>query len=86
MERDLFAWILIGLVAGAVARFVAPGRDPGGVVPQLLLGLAGALTGGFLALQIGRGAPSVDASRLAAAAGAMLALIAYRVVVRARAR
>jgi uncharacterized membrane protein YeaQ/YmgE (transglycosylase-associated protein family) len=86
VERDLFAWILIGLVTGAVGKFSLLARTPGGYVAALLLGIAGALAGGFLALQLSGGAPSVDASLLAAAAGAVLALALYGVVMRVRLR
>lgn len=86
MERDLFFWILIGLVTGTVAKLVFPAREPGGFILSLLLGIAGALAGGFVALQLSGGAPSIDASMLAATTGAILLLLLYRVVIRARLR
>lgn len=84
MERDLFFWIVIGMVAGVAARLVFPVRDPGGFILTLLLGIAGALAGGVLALQIGSGAPSASASLVSAAIGAVTILTLYRVVIRAR--
>lgn len=86
MGRDLFFWILIGLVAGTVARLAFPAREAGGFILSLLLGIAGALAGGFLALQMSGGVPSIDASMLAAGAGSVGLLLLYRVVIRARGR
>jgi uncharacterized membrane protein YeaQ/YmgE (transglycosylase-associated protein family) len=86
MERDLFFWILIGLVTGTVAKLVFPAREPGGFVLALLLGIAGALAGGFLALHLSRGLPSIDTSVLSAGAGAIVFLLLYRIVIRQRTR
>jgi uncharacterized membrane protein YeaQ/YmgE (transglycosylase-associated protein family) len=44
----VIAWIILGLIAGALAKLIMPGRDPGGVIVTILLGIAGALVGGFL--------------------------------------
>lgn len=86
MERDLFFWILIGLVTGTVAKLVFPAREPGGFVLALLLGLAGALAGGMIATQMSNGAPSIDGSMLGASAGAVLFIVGYRLVIAARSR
>lgn len=51
----LGSWILMGLAAGVVAKFVLPGKDPGGCVMTVLIGIAGALLGGFLATYLGFG-------------------------------
>ncbi|WP_424534283.1 GlsB/YeaQ/YmgE family stress response membrane protein [Sphaerisporangium viridialbum] len=48
----IIAWIILGLVAGVVARMLVPGRDPQGLIITLLLGIAGALLGGFVATQV----------------------------------
>jgi uncharacterized membrane protein YeaQ/YmgE (transglycosylase-associated protein family) len=85
VQRDLFLWILTGLVIGTAAKMMLSGRDPGGFVLSLLLGIAGALCGGFL-LAAMTGSGSIEASLLAAIAGAMLALLLYRIVIRARSR
>lgn len=45
---SIIAWILLGLVAGALAKMLMPGKDPGGIIVTILLGIAGALIGGFL--------------------------------------
>jgi uncharacterized membrane protein YeaQ/YmgE (transglycosylase-associated protein family) len=44
----IIAWILLGLIAGAIAKAIMPGRDPGGIIVTILIGIAGALIGGFL--------------------------------------
>ena len=44
---EILGWILFGLIVGAVAKFIMPGRDPGGIIVTILLGIAGALLGGF---------------------------------------
>ena len=51
----IISWILFGLVAGALAKWVMPGRDPGGVVVTMLIGIAGAFIGGYIATLLGFG-------------------------------
>lgn len=46
---DLIAWIIVGLVAGAIAKLLMPGRDPGGLIITIVIGIVGALLAGFLA-------------------------------------
>lgn len=76
------AWILIGLVAGAIAKAIIPGRDPGGCLVTILLGVAGAVVAGFLGQAIGWYEPGEGAGFLAAIGGAILLLFAYRLVAR----
>ena len=52
---NILSWILVGLVAGIIAKLLMPGRDPGGCIITILLGIAGALLGGFLAGLFGFG-------------------------------
>jgi len=85
VERDLFLWILVGLVLGAAAKLLFPGREPGGFVLALLLGLAGALTGGFLLSGVA-GDAGFSSSVTASAAGAALLLFFYRIVIGRRSR
>jgi len=83
-----FLWmILVGLIAGALAKFVMPGRDPGGIVVTILLGIAGALVAGSLGRAVGWYEPG-DAGPgiLAAMLGAVILLALYRMVVVQRAR
>ena len=72
-------WLaLIGLLAGALAKLIMPGKDPGGLVVTALLGIAGAFVGGFLLRAIGgEGGP---AGLIGATIGAILLLIGYRAV------
>ena len=51
----IFSWILLGLIAGALAKFIMPGKDPGGIFVTILIGIAGAIVGGFLGSFIGLG-------------------------------
>ena len=52
MLYALIAWIIFGLIAGAIAKALMPGRDPGGCIITILLGIAGAMLGGFLARKV----------------------------------
>ena len=72
------AWIVIGLIAGAIAKAVTPGRDPGGCLVTIALGIGGALVAGFLGQAIGWYDPGEGAGFLAAIVGAILILIVYR--------
>ena len=78
----IILWIIFGLIVGIVAKFVMPGRDPGGIVVTALLGIVGAVVGGWLgrALNIYRlGEP---AGFIMAVIGAVIVLIIYRMVAR----
>ena len=83
----ILTWILLGLVAGAIAKFIMPGKDPGGFIVTILIGIAGAILGGFLGSFIGLGKiESFDLGGLfIATAGAIILLIIYRVVKKSRA-
>ena len=73
-------WILFGLVVGAIAKFLMPGRDPGGWIVTILLGIAGSFVGGFLATQI-MGSDQQAAGWIGSIIGAMLLLFIYRLIV-----
>lgn len=79
----IIAWIVFGLIAGAVAKLLFPGKQPGGVFMTILLGIAGALAGGFIATAFGFG--GVDgfnlSSFIVAVIGAILLLFIYELVV-----
>jgi uncharacterized membrane protein YeaQ/YmgE (transglycosylase-associated protein family) len=83
-----FLWmILVGLVAGALAKFVMPGRDPGGIFVTILLGIAGALVAGWLGRAAGWYGPNDPGPGiLAAIVGSVLLLALYRLLVRGRDR
>jgi uncharacterized membrane protein YeaQ/YmgE (transglycosylase-associated protein family) len=81
---SILAWIVVGLIAGVLAKMLMPGRDPGGIILTILLGIAGAVVGGFVAvaLDISNGVDDFDIGTIVLAVlGAMLILFAYRLVV-----
>lgn len=80
---SIIAWIIVGLVAGAIAKMLMPGNDPGGIVLTILLGIAGAIVGGFVAvaLNISNGIDDFDIGTIVLAVlGSMLLLFGYRMV------
>lgn len=80
---NIIAWIVVGLIGGAIARLLMPGRDPGGLIITIVLGVAGAILGGFLsiALGIGNGVDDFDVGTIVlSVVGAMILLAAYRLV------
>jgi uncharacterized membrane protein YeaQ/YmgE (transglycosylase-associated protein family) len=81
----ILGWILFGLIVGALAKLVMPGRDPGGIIVTMLLGIAGALLGGFLGRAMGWYQPDEPAGFIVATLGAILLLVIYRAVVGRRA-
>jgi uncharacterized membrane protein YeaQ/YmgE (transglycosylase-associated protein family) len=76
----IIGWIIIGLIAGALAKFIMPGDDPGGFIITIILGIAGALVGGFLAGLIGIGGGGTLWTILIATIGAIILLAIYRAV------
>lgn len=78
-------WILvIGLVVGAIAKLLMPGRDPGGCIVTILLGIAGALVATYLGQAVGWYHPGQTAGFIGAVVGAMLLLLLYRLIFRRR--
>ena len=83
----ILAWIVLGLVAGALAKFIMPGEQGGGIIVTTVLGIVGALVGGFLGTYVfGFGDISgFDVRSIAiAVGGALLALVVYGFVARGR--
>jgi uncharacterized membrane protein YeaQ/YmgE (transglycosylase-associated protein family) len=80
----ILSWIVFGLLAGLVAKLLMPGKDPGGFFITILIGIAGALVGGFIAraLNIGDISGFNLGSFLIAVCGSILLLIGYRMVKR----
>ncbi|HEY1143015.1 MAG TPA: GlsB/YeaQ/YmgE family stress response membrane protein [Sphingomicrobium sp.] len=78
-------WIIIGGVAGAIAKLVMPGRDPGGCIITILLGIAGALLAGFIGRSVGWYGQNEGAGFIAAIVGAFIILFIYRMVLSRRA-
>jgi len=80
----IIGWIVIGLIAGGIAKLLMPGRDPGGCIITILLGIAGALLAGFLGRAVGWYGEGDGAGFIAAIVGAFLILLIYRLVVARR--
>jgi uncharacterized membrane protein YeaQ/YmgE (transglycosylase-associated protein family) len=78
----LLTWIILGAIAGVIAKWIMPGDDPGGFIVTILLGIAGALIGGFIASAIGLGGMEglSIGSIIIAILGAILLLFLYRLV------
>jgi len=74
---SIIGWAVFGLVAGAVARLLHPGRDPMNWIWTMLLGIGGALIGGWIGSQMGMNTDQGVASWIAAIAGAIILLVAY---------
>lgn len=78
----IIAWILLGLIAGAIAKAIVPGRDPGGLIVTTIIGIVGALLGGFLAGALFHTHPLQSFFELStwvtAIIGAVVLLIIYR--------
>ena len=78
-----FIWmLLIGLIVGALAKLIMPGKDPGGIFVAMLLGIAGALVAGFTGRLLGLYSPGQRAGFIMSTLGAILLLPLYRLVTR----
>ena len=77
----ILTWILFGLIVGALAKLVMPGRDPGGIIVTMLLGIAGAVIGGFIGRALGFYGPGQAAGWLMSFLGAVILLFIYRMFV-----
>jgi uncharacterized membrane protein YeaQ/YmgE (transglycosylase-associated protein family) len=77
----IIGWILFGLVVGVVAKFLMPGRDPGGFIITAALGIVGALLGGFIGQALGFYHEGEPAGFLMAVVGSVILLLLYRLFV-----
>jgi uncharacterized membrane protein YeaQ/YmgE (transglycosylase-associated protein family) len=77
----VIGWIVFGLIVGAIAKLLMPGRDPGGIIITMALGIAGALLGGFVGRALGWYQENEPAGFLMSLVGAVLLLWIYRMVV-----
>ena len=82
----ILGWIIIGGIAGAIAKLLMPGKDPGGCIITILLGIAGAFIAGFLGQAIGWYDAGEGAGFIAAIVGAFIILAIYRMVAGRRRR
>jgi uncharacterized membrane protein YeaQ/YmgE (transglycosylase-associated protein family) len=78
----ILGWIVFGLIVGAVAKLLMPGRDPGGIIVTMLLGIVGAVVGGFIGRALGLYSQGQSAGFIMATVGAILVLFIYRKLVR----
>ena len=85
-EHGWIAWIIIGGLAGAIAKLLMPGKDPGGCIITILLGIAGALLAGFLGRTLGWYEGNEGAGFIAAIVGAFIILFIYRLIAGRRRR
>ncbi|TWT88718.1 hypothetical protein Mal64_22060 [Pseudobythopirellula maris] len=80
----ILSWILFGLIAGALGKLLMPGKDPGGCLITIILGIVGAVVGGFIATQFGYG--KVDGFNIGsfffAVIGTMILLAGYRLMIK----
>lgn len=79
MERGILLWIIIGLLAGGIAKLLMPGKDPGGFIVTILLGIAGSILGGWLGSTL-LGAEGGGAGLIGSIIGALILLGIYRMV------
>ena len=75
---SILGWIVFGLIVGVVAKLIMPGRDPGGMIVTILLGIAGALVGGFIGRALGWYGEDDPVGFVMATIGAILLLVLYR--------
>ena len=81
MITGIIAWIIIGLIAGALGKLIVPGDDPGGIIVTILIGIAGALVGGFITQNLlGMGGGGFIWTIIVATLGAIILLALYRMV------
>ena len=79
---SIIGMLVIGLIAGVVAKLLMPGKDPGGVIVTILLGVAGSVVAGFLRRSFGLYEPGQMAGVVASVIGAILLLAVYRIIKR----
>jgi uncharacterized membrane protein YeaQ/YmgE (transglycosylase-associated protein family) len=78
---SIIGWILFGSVVGIVGKLLMPGRDPGGFILTILLGVSGALVGGFIGRLLGLYSEGEPAGFLMAVVGSIVLLVIYRLIV-----
>ena len=76
----VLGWIVFGLIVGVVAKLLMPGRDPGGFIMTVVLGIVGALVGGFVGRALGLYQPGEPAGLIMSIVGAVVLLVIYRMI------
>jgi len=82
----MLGWIIFGLVVGALAKLVMPGRDPGGIFVTIILGIVGAMLGGWIGRAMGLYGPNEPTGFFMALIGSVILLALYRFTIGARGR
>ena len=82
----ILGWIVFGLVVGAIAKLLMPGRDPGGIIVTMVLGIVGALLGGFVGRALGMYGENESAGFIMALVGSIVVLLIYRMTIGGRHR
>ena len=80
----IITWIIIGGIAGALAKLIMPGDDPGGIIVTILIGIVGAFIGGFLTSLVGIGGGGFIWTIIVATVGAIILLAIYRAMIGGR--
>ena len=83
-NNGIIGWIVIGFLAGGIAKLLMPGKDPGGCLITILLGIAGAVLAGFIGKSVGWYETGEAAGFIAAIVGAFIILFIYRLILRRR--
>jgi uncharacterized membrane protein YeaQ/YmgE (transglycosylase-associated protein family) len=78
----VIGWIVFGLVVGILAKLIMPGRDPGGIIVTMLIGIAGSMVGGLIGRAMGFYGPGQAAGYLMSILGAVILLMLYRMMMR----
>jgi uncharacterized membrane protein YeaQ/YmgE (transglycosylase-associated protein family) len=78
---EVIGMIITGLIVGAIAKLLMPGRDPGGWIVTILLGIAGSVVAGFIGRSVGWYQPGAPAGFIASIIGAVILLVIYRIIV-----
>jgi uncharacterized membrane protein YeaQ/YmgE (transglycosylase-associated protein family) len=78
----LLGWAIFGLIVGALAKLLMPGRDPGGIIVTMLLGIVGAVLGGWVGQAVGMYGPDEPAGFIMSLVGAIVLLLLYRMFTR----
>jgi uncharacterized membrane protein YeaQ/YmgE (transglycosylase-associated protein family) len=81
-DMGVLGWIVFGLIVGIVAKFLMPGRDPGGFIITILIGIAGALVGGYVGRAVGWYGEGDPVGFLMAVLGSIILLALYRMLAR----
>jgi uncharacterized membrane protein YeaQ/YmgE (transglycosylase-associated protein family) len=82
----ILGWIVFGLIVGAIAKLLMPGRDPGGIIVTMVLGIVGALLGGFVGRALGMYGENESAGFIMALVGSVFVLLVYRLSIGGRHR